>query len=637
MSYQDPLYEPKFNSPSQAPPAAARSGPPQYLLNNVEQSVSTTSTVKTSNKGSRLAVGGLVAAMAVGGAFAARTAMTGPAGPSNSDEAVTQVFQALDDDDFVGVAELIHPAERESLAQPIFEMIDNYARLEIIASSVDTSSSSFTDIEVDGLTYSVEATGPRLHWVTTTGGTITSNANFEPPVGSLMDRLGIETPAVEPELVTEDLAADPVSFAVVEVDGSWYVSLWYTVAETARRDADMAFPGLGNGPVPVGAETPDAVMEDMVRRMVEFDGEGLMTLLDPQEAAALYDYSPLFLDDMRTALAEVKTMLDDEGVEWTLDSVDFEANEQNGRQIVSFKSMAMTFDFQGETGTIAFKDGCMTADFQGEFIDSCDADNEYGELSSGVTDELKELLDFSEESLAAFRKLDAVDVGLTVVERDGRWYLSAMPTVLGTVNDHLAVVDSDDLFAMYTDFEELGEDPDRLLNGLNDLSGGMVPDLDSMLGLGDPAQVRFESVADEIGSSPSADDGDWEVTVNEDPDLYADSEIEGLLPGYFFFDTPADRTNLSAAGDLSDAPAVVAAKFLYGEDLGSIEVVQFERPVNPAVLTVRGWSLQELRGVTYATNDGWSSSYAFVNEFVIWAGNDAESVDMLMAQVDLLR
>lgn len=623
MSFQQPPHEPTFNPPVPPSLAGAQTGPPQYL-NNVEESVSTTSTVKTPNKASRFAVGGLVAAMAVGGAFAARSAMTDPAGPGSSDEAVAQIFQALDDDDFVGVAELIHPAERESLAQPIFEMIDNYRRLGIIASSVDTSSSSFTDIEVDGLTYSVEATGERLHWVTTTGGTMSSNANFEPPAGPLMERLGIEAPEVQPEVVTEDMGSDPISFAVVEVDGSWYVSLWYTLAETVRRDEGQAFLGLGNGPAPVGSESPDAVMEDLVRRVSEFDGEGIITLMDPQEAAALYDYSPHFLTEMKDGLAEAKQQITAEDVSWSVDSVDFVANEQNGRQIVSFQSIAMTVNVQGDEATVAIADGCVTAQFQGETIDSCDTDGEYGELSTDVTDDMKELFDFSEASLAAFSKLDAVDAGMTAVERDGRWYLAMMPSLLGTVNDHLAVLDSDDLFAIITDLEELGEDPDRLLNELDDLTGGMaLSALDEINPLG--STLEFEALPETVTTESE------EFAFDEGP------QIENLLPDYFSMDTSADSLFLAFDVDLSAGPAAVAGRYVFGDDGGSIEVAEFEAPVNAALLADGGWSLQELGGVVYATNSDRSYSYAFVNNFVVWAGSDDESVSMMMAQVDLLK
>ncbi len=633
MSFQEPPYEPTFSPPAQAFPAGAQSGPPQYLFNNVEESVSTTSTAKTPNMAGRFAIGGLVAAMAVGGAFAARSAMAGPAGPSSSDEAVTQMFQALDDDDFVGVAELIHPGERESLAQPVFEMIDNYSRLEIIASSTDTSSSSFTDIEVEGLTYSVEATGQRLHWVTTTGGTMSSNANFEPPAGPLMDRLGIETPDVKPETLTEDMGADPLSFAVVEVEGSWYVSLWYTLAETIRREEGDAFVGLGNGPTPVGAESPDAVMEDLVRRIAEFDGEGIITLMDPQEAAALYDYSPYFLANMKSGLAEGKAQLAAEDISWRIDSVDFEANEQNGRQIVSFKSIAMTIEAEGETATVSIADGCLVAQYQGETIDSCDAAGEYGELYENLNQDLNDLLDLSDQSLAAFAKLGAVDAGMTAVERDGRWYLSVMPTILGTVNDHLAVLDSDDLYAMYTDIEALGDDPDRLLDELDDLTGGMAAQaLDEVNPFGG-AQMQFEDVADEI----SGESFEFEPVDTDDVAGSAGPEIENILSDYFSMDASPDSLWLSFDADLNAAPAVIAGKYVFGDDGGSIEVAEFAGQVGPSVLTGNGWVLRELNGVTYATNPDRSHSYAFVNNFVIWAGSDAESVDMLMAQIDLLK
>ncbi|MFW2382014.1 MAG: hypothetical protein ACN4GZ_09665 [Acidimicrobiales bacterium] len=635
-----------MNEPHFTPPATAHLGTPEMLLGSTEESVTTSSTVNTSGVPGRLAVGGLVAALAVGGLFATRAALTEPAGPASSEEAVTEFFAALDNDDFVGLAEVIHPAERESLAQPVFDMVDHAKRLEVVSASTDLTQSSFIDFQVEGVTFSVESTSPKLHYVTTTGGTISAPENPTLPTGPLFDRFDIDVMDSGGGTVTADLGIEPMQMAVIEEDGSWYVSIWYSVAESARREAGLAFPGVGTGPAPVGSATPDGVMEDMMAAIFDLDADRVLTLLDPEEAAALYDYSPLFMNDLRVALAEVEAEAAAAGMEWSLDSIDFTATEANGRQLVSFNSMTASFSIESEwtsmSGSIRIDDDCSIVTVDEETLNSCDVQSgeQRAELDR-LRDELLEVADLSAVTLNAFEKVAAVERGITVVERDGRWYLSLMPTMLETVNDHMAVLDAGDLVAVGTDIEELVEDQDRVGEELFELlltvdTDAMGADLGSMgLGslLGTSSSDQFIPIApvvdDPVVSAPVTDDSDWSVF-----DL---GDIESVLvPHDSAFSVGIDETYLSWELEMDAAPDYVGGAYVFG-DFESIEVTEFASPVDPGLLDSSTWSLAERDGVTIATNVNFGEQFAFVGNYVVWSFDGGSDDGLFASQVAALK
>ncbi len=632
-----------MNEPQFSARATAGTEMPEFLLGD-QQSASTES-VKSSGRAGRFALGGLVAALAIGGGFAARSALQTPAGPASSDEAVTQFFEALDSDDFVGLAEVVHPAERESIAQPMFSMLDHIRRLEIIdAEGTDPAEAKFVDFQVEGLTYSVEQTGERLHYVTTTGGTVTSPDDVNFPSGPLFDRFDIEVPEGDGTTSTVDLGEEPMRMAIVEDDGSWYVSLWYSVAEDVRRTEGMAFPGLGSGPLPVGAATPDGVMEDMVAAMADLDAQAVMTLLDPEESAVLYDYSALFQSDLDSAMDEIRAEADAEGVSWTLDSVDYDAVEVNGRQIVQMQSVEVSMTLPGEDGepvegSIAFDGLCSTVTIGDEVVDSCEeVDDPATAEVTRLVEEAINIIDLSDVTVNAFEKLAEVDRGLTVVERDGRWYLSLMPSMIETANDHLAVLEPEDLVAMGTDIEEIEAQQDRILDELETLISDA--DFEAILGgddttnalgglsnglLGESGGATFEPVSPSIGSD---DEPFVPATLGDLADVLIESDSVSAVDDY--------NTYLAwVVGDVA-TEGFLSAAFVV-RDGAVIEVAEFSSPVNPAILDVPGWELETAADGSTTARSEFGEVFTFVGNYVVWSGGDEQSMLLLAEQVALLR
>ncbi|NNF55579.1 MAG: hypothetical protein HKN03_14185 [Acidimicrobiales bacterium] len=622
-----------------------------------------------SGKAGRFAVAGLLGALAIGGGVAATAALRAPEGPASSEEAVELFFAALDNEDLVGVAEVMHPGERESLAQPMFDMAGHMRRLEILGADADPAAASFLDIQVDGVTYSVEALDPGLHYVTTTGGTISAPNNPQTPMGALWDRFDIEMPEADTTRTIADMADEPMKMAVVEVDGSWYVSLYYSGAEAARRDAKKLFPGLGNGPDPVGAATPDAVMEDMILAISDLDATGMLTLMDPSEAAVLYDYSPLFLPELQEGMDDAAAAAQLSDVEWSVDLVDFVANEVNGRQVVSLNEIKVSIEVgAGElsstpvSGSFTIAGGCTTIIFDGETTQSCASDTSpEAEAARELFDRLLEVADLSDTTVRAFERMAAVDLGVTVVERDGRWYMSAMPTYLETINDLMTVLEPADLVAMGTDIEEIVDRQDEIGEEILDVlmdtdweAFGNAERLAELEGLFGQLNNNGSPTLD-FGDGSFGDGSDDAAMTDEEWQQFLDElEAGGAEPGTNpfggedafagvlapsiegSFDVDADGTYLAWFGDMTAAPGFEAAAFAYSGD-ASVEIIRFSAPVDPAAVLSSDFTIELVDGTTQAT-DQFGNTFAFVENYVIWGETtSAEGEAVFNEQVTFLK
>ncbi len=236
------------------------------------------------------------------------------------------------------------------------------------------------------------------------------------------------------------MADDPLKIAVVEEDGSWYVSLWYSAAEAVRTDAgETALPVIGGGPAPVGAESPEAALEGLIENIAALDAEGVLTLLDPEEARVLYDYSNLFLPE--SGIVHRRTQGRRRG-RWRY-VVGGGRRDRGGRgqwpdsrhpDVVHAAMSGPDIDMQ-----MTLTGNCVTTVSDGATEEFCPEDVE--ELGFG--------------GLGGLVGTDLWKADLTVVERDGRWYVSLVPSMLYRVNDVLVEMEPADIEAMIDDFEEL--------------------------------------------------------------------------------------------------------------------------------------------------------------------------------------
>lgn len=488
-----------------------------------ELSLGDPSTTPAKRSTSRIVVA--VAAVAalvvlVGGLFLVTRAGSEQAGAATPDEAATAMFAAIENEDLVALAELLHPGERRTLAEPAFDIIDELIRLEIIDGSLDLAAVDGVDVEIEGLQYRVEAIpgAADLREVLIDAGTLSVTADGEQlPIGeTLRERFGDEISEID-EAGSESIVSPEAGPVLVEYEGRWYVSIWYSAAEALRGfTSDAPVPALADMPPAIGADTPEAAVDGLVDALVELDLTTMIGMLDPEEAAALYRYAPLFLDEAEASIDELLDEVAAADVSWSVESIEYAPTVDGDRAsveitavtfqviaedvaiVVSYSPDALAVDanVDGETyqGTLGFAGDTVTLDatFEGVPVEAevtfgetgvtgwaeVDGERYTGELTidpDGVCSTVSfDGPDGSEEGclgefvgdpdvellLGMYSGVDDLRLptpSITATRHDGRWYVSPLLTLSDTYLTFLRGADADSVAAQLDLLQELAE------------------------------------------------------------------------------------------------------------------------------------------------------------------------------------
>ena len=151
--------------------------------------------------------------------------------------------------------------------------------------SLDPGDVDGVDFELADVGYRIEPLAADLQVVYFTSGTASSSSTAaEFPWGdAIRDRFG-DTLEDTPR-TTEQIEDDGTPLVLVERDGRWYFSMWHSIAEQARLESGDPLPLLGDQPVRLGSETPDAAVEAMIEDLVDLDLRSAIGRMDPAETA----------------------------------------------------------------------------------------------------------------------------------------------------------------------------------------------------------------------------------------------------------------------------------------------------------------------------------------------------------------
>jgi len=279
-----------------------------------------------------------------GGGFFALTAFAASGGAETPEAAVDALLEAAGNEDFITIAELIDPAERRTIVEPmVTEVMPELVRLGMFERSPNPSKVEGLDIEFTDVTYRVESPpgSPDIVFVYFTGGEVATkfDASELPFTDAFRDEFGDEIDA--PEESTEDLDDGITPMVLVERNGRWYVSGWFTVADNLRRWGDEELPTTAEMPLALGSPSPEAAVENMIQEMVTLDIAGVIGRTDPDEMAALYRYSPLFLDEAAEWTDEVLAEAANEGVAWSVTDLELEAEKDGDDAAVLLRAFTI--------------------------------------------------------------------------------------------------------------------------------------------------------------------------------------------------------------------------------------------------------------------------------------------------------
>jgi hypothetical protein len=252
-----------------------------------------------------LIIGLVIALVAVvGGGVTWLALAQNDSGSATPTEAALKLASSVGNGDVVGVLGSLAPAEAALFTDPVQEVTDELKRLNVLDAGADPKSLSGVQVKTDNLAFDEAGAQQVNDHVTITklvGGTITVTGDFgKLPLakGFLDNALPGDAQQLDqgPQTKTIDIAqqvrkaGEPFRIATVKVDGEWYPSLLYTVADYALRGSGEDWPATS---IPAaGAASANDAVKDLVQAALDADVARVIQLLPPDEMSVLHDAGP---------------------------------------------------------------------------------------------------------------------------------------------------------------------------------------------------------------------------------------------------------------------------------------------------------------------------------------------------------
>lgn len=365
---------------------------------------------------------GLVA-MVGGAVFFARSLGSSSGGEDTPVAAVQRLFDAVSDEDALGVLETLLPSERDQLRGSLQDITRQLGRLGILTSDLDLGAIPGIELDFSGLKFATTELAPDVNSVTVEAGTSTYRVDpAKSPLGGFVRTL-LPDEATRVVEGTDDLANEDILFTTIKEDGKWYVSLWYSVAEAARRDSGAPVPRFGDGIAARGESTPEAAVEQFIRAAVLLDVRRLIELTPPDEARALHDYAPLFIGPAEAGAKEARKHYSVE-----VSKLDLTGRLNGDRALVKIGEVHFAADLPELGISVSYDGECATV--RGDFFGT---DEPIRQCSAGLA------------PVAGLPNIAAPDMGFVAVREGGEWFVSPSATVLDGLVAVLKVLKPSDL------------------------------------------------------------------------------------------------------------------------------------------------------------------------------------------------
>lgn len=379
----------------------------------------------------------------------------GSGGAASPEAAVEQLLDSITEGDAVGLIDVIDPDEIEAWfgsfgpALELGRQRETDATAEELDAFTDRLIEAF-DLEVtapngEELTFEVASLDPdhriqrvRFDGISAVLNTETTNGETlivgppEEAIGIDLDRIdgagleaantarGLDLKVWVPgeKIAQESLSDVHLDLVTVEKDGSWYISIGYSIIESIRNStgADPLEPSYGRAFRLVdgkagGADSPEQAVHELVEAIEDLDYSKMIELTDPLGLPYLHDYQGQF----------ERNLADAPDFDLRVSTLELTTSEWNGRTLVEIRDIAGSvsdgsFRFDPDTwcGQATSPDG--------ERVEACAQDG---------LDQLSSELDVEGEITLP----DSLAV--VVIERNGRWYLDPLGTV-GRLTEQVA-------------------------------------------------------------------------------------------------------------------------------------------------------------------------------------------------------
>ena len=418
-------------------------------------------------------VGGVVAVLALLGAggFAVTKIVAGnDGGASNPSEVGTRLMDALSAEDALGVVDLLLPGERDTLRQPLIDMVEHLKRLGVADDTADLSKVggfdiSFQDVQVDATPTNVDDVSDID--ITATGRVSVDGRDV--PIGQLVidEAFGGDRPDLSSEPSESDI---DWKLATVKRDGRWYLSAFYSIAESVRADGQ----DIPENPiVPRGADTPDGAVQAIFDAVDDLDLEALIASLNPNETEALQRYAPIFIDQAQRSLDGLDANI-------AFSDTKFTVTGSGDRRTVSVDGFKMHFTGSDQDITVESKGGCVVVDVGDTKTDSCAGGSSIDSTISALG------LDDNEDVQALIKTVrdafsDLQPIGLTVQKVDGKWFVSPIGTEFDAMLTVMAALDKGELTDIIDGIKKVAQSvsTEGIFTGTTETSSGSGDDTSS--------------------------------------------------------------------------------------------------------------------------------------------------------------
>jgi hypothetical protein len=370
-----------------------------------------------------------------------RTAAAGSTGSATPQAAAVKLAADVGNSDVIGIVNDLPPSEAALVRDSITSSTDQLKRLQVVKPDVNSQAPGGVTIATKGITF--DPAGPQrindhLAIAMLTGGTITVNADlakFGYTDKFLKSVFPNGTPASETQTLNIADAVrqlgHPIRIATVEVNGKWYPSLFYSIADAALQSSNQQWPTRS---IPAnGAASADDAVRQFVQALMDENVTQAIGLTSPDEMAALHDAGQAIVDSAgNTHPSGVK-----------IDSISFADRTVPGG--VDAVVSSMTLDSNGDRIQITQGGGCYSIQAQGRTQRLCASDLTQ-QMHGGVTGFLppaftKVLQDFATGMMNS-------GIGIVASQVDGQWYVSPGRTITQLTTDVFSSISADDFAAL---------------------------------------------------------------------------------------------------------------------------------------------------------------------------------------------
>jgi hypothetical protein len=376
-----------------------------------------------------------VAVVAAGGVVVAKNIQSASGGFDSPDAAVRALLKAADQEDLLGVIDVMRPGERAMLRDTLVPLEQEMERLDVLSKRVDMHHVPGLHLTVQGLTTTTDNLADRVAVVNLTGGTMTTNASVaDLPLGPLLrDRVKGGSTG---QPTTAQLSGARI--ATVKEDGRWYVSLGYSIAEAARKSSGGAVPDFAH-PIPSpGAADPAAAAKDMLTDIAHLDLSAAIGLLAPSEFGALQDYGTLFVSKAQGSIDSFKT---DNKVSVEVTPGTAKVDRSGSRATVSFDGVTANIHWAENTAKVVIDaNGCSTLDTE---IASSDGEPTKSHQRVCPGDAKSDTVKVPADVQPVLDRLSTLSLRTVVVEEGGHWYIAPIRTLFDFIDQVAKAFTSD--------------------------------------------------------------------------------------------------------------------------------------------------------------------------------------------------